>query len=171
MLLGDTSCRAAKVTNVSPFNTLIMMRRSTTSGAKDSWALSAKCSVTSLSREPCRATNNVEPCFSCMPLGIGFTLRNSDSDMLTNLLASETFMVFGTDHAVQLASGLLACSSRRRKNRSALSQGKRISGVPAAKITGRLMEGFNDLKSSRLMPAKLAANFTSMSRVMLTERK
>ena len=91
--------------------------------------------------------------------------------MLSILLASEAFMVFGTVHAVQLASGLLACSSKRRKNLSALSQGNKISGVPAAKMTGRLMEGLSALKSSMLTPAKLAASFTSMSRVMLTDLK
>ena len=98
-------------------------------------------------------------------------LRSSVSVMLTNLLASETFMVLGTVHAVQLAKGLLACSSRRFKNLSALSQGNKISGVPAAKMTGRLIEGLSALKSSKLMPAKLAANLTSMSRVMLTVLK
>ena len=171
MLAGETSCRLAKVAKVSPFKTLTMMRRNTTSGAKESCALSAKCSVTSLSKDPCRATSKVEPCLSCMPLGIGLTLLSSASVMLTNLLASETFMVLGTDQAVQLAKGLLACSSSRRRNLSALSQGSKISGVPAAKMTGRLMDGLSALKSFKLMPAKLAANLTSMSRVMLTVLK
>ena len=171
MLAGVTSCLAAKVAKVSPFNAVTMMRRKTTSGANEICALSAKCSVTSLSKLPCRATNKVEPCLTCMPLGMGLMLLNSDSDMLTNLPTSAIFMVLGTDQAVQLARGLLACSSRRRRNLSALSQGNKISGVPAAKITGLLIDGLSALKSSKLMPAKLAASFTSMSRVMLTDRK
>lgn len=58
--------------------------------------------------EPCLATNKVEPCLTCMPFGIWLTERKSFSDMLTSLLASETFMVLGTDHAVQLARGFSA---------------------------------------------------------------
>ena len=43
-----------------------------------------------------------------------------------------------------------------------------MSGVPAAKITGRFMAGFRALKSSRLTLASLAAMATSMSRSMAT---
>jgi hypothetical protein len=51
---------------------------------------------------------------------------------------------------------------------AALSQGSKISGVPAARITGRLSEGFSALKSSTSTSARRAASATSMSRVIVT---
>ena len=47
----------------------------------------------------------------------------------------------------------------------ALSQGSRICGVPAARITGRFSCGLSALKSSSSMSASLAASAVSMSRV------
>ena len=50
----------------------------------------------------------------------------------------------------------------------ALSHGSKIWGVPAARITGRLMAGLRALKSSKETPANLAATSTSISRSMGT---
>jgi len=65
-------------------------------------------------------------------------LRRSASLMPTRCAASATLMVVGTDHTVQLAYWPSRRASRLRWKTLALSQGSRIWGVPAARITGRL---------------------------------
>jgi hypothetical protein len=77
-------------------------------------------------------------------------------------------MVDGAVQAVQLAYWPAVWASKLRLNTVALSQGSRICGVPAARITGRLAEGFSALKSSSFTSARRAASSTSMSRVMST---
>ncbi|MCY1247402.1 hypothetical protein D9M72_607290 [compost metagenome] len=52
-----------------------------------------------------------------------------------------------------------------------MSNGSRICGLDAPRITGRLNDGFSALNSSSVMSASLAARFTSISRDVVTVTK
>src|SRR4051812_8191779 len=77
--------------------------RGASSGARLSWPLSATWLVTSSCTLAERGTISTEPALINMRGGIAFTLRRSDSFMPTRRAASDTLIVEGALHAVQLA--------------------------------------------------------------------
>ena len=79
--------------------------------------------------------------------------------------------VDGATQTVQLAKRGPLNSCRFFSNTSALSQGSKICGVPAAMMMGLFTEGLSDLKSSKGTPESLTAIATSMSLAMLTVLK
>ena len=130
--------------------------------------MSATWTVTSCSTRMLLGTSSVEPVVITTRGGMLLMARNSASLMPVRLAASAGFMVDGAIQTVQLARRPLFCASRLRWNTAALSHGSKICGVPAARMTGRLTDGFRALKSSSDTSASLAASATSMSRLMLT---
>ena len=153
---------------VSPLPARTVARRVTISGVRLSWPLSAKWDDTSCRVVVERGTISAEPALMSMRGGMLFMLRKSASLMLARWAASATVMVVGTDHTVQLAYWPSRLASRLRWKTLALSQGSRICGVPAARITGRLYDGLRARKSSSRIPASVATSDTSMSCVMST---
>src|SRR3989344_2786821 len=128
---------------VSPLRARTVVRRVTISGEKATWPLSARCEETSCRMADERGTINAEPALISMRGGMLLMLRRSFSLMPARWAASETVMVEGTDHTVQLAYWPSRRASRLRWNTLSLSQGSRICGVPAARMTGLLNDGFS----------------------------
>ena len=99
--------------------------------------------------------------------GMLLTSRNWASLIPTCLATSAMRTVEGATHTDQLAKRGPLNSCRFFSKTSALSQGSKICGVPAAMMTGLFTEGLSDLKSSMGTPESLTAMATSMSLTML----
>ena len=89
---------------LSPLPALTVVRRKTTSGASDSWPLSATLTATSSFVALERGTSKDEPALITTRGGMALTARNSASLMPTRLAASAVRMVVGATQTVQLAS-------------------------------------------------------------------
>src|SRR5688500_11848731 len=87
----------------SPLRALTVVRRVTTSGAKDTWAVSATWEVTSISTLAERGTSRVEPALISMRGGMVLTPRRMASLMPVRRADSAGFRVLGAVQAVQLA--------------------------------------------------------------------
>ncbi|MNM85040.1 hypothetical protein D3C81_971460 [compost metagenome] len=96
--------------------------------------------------------------------------RSVSASTLSRAASASTRSRLSTVTAVQLDSPPRYVL-RLYWKRSALSNGSRICGLAAPRITGRLNEGFSALNSSSGMLASLAASATSMSREVVTVTK